>query len=239
MPQCKWNVSSIVICDTIPWTIPTTCTTIIGTVLANIEDVLTLNNLSGKGKYTRLCEQWLEQFMKDNNGRALAVSSCTSTLEMAAIAADMQPGDEVIVPSYTYVTTVNAFALRGAVPVFVDVDGATMNIDATLIERAITPKTRAIIPSPLWRARMRHGQNHGGRQKTPAVPCTSTYKGQMLGTIGNVGCLSVQEKKTFTAGGQAGALLVNDPALVERAEILYDNGTNRLRFMRGEVDHYQ
>lgn len=107
--------------------------------------------------------------VQDNNGRALVVSSCTFALEMAAIVADMQPGDEVIVPSYTYVTTVNAFALRGAVPVFVDVDDAMMNIDATLIERAITPKTRASIPSPLWRARMRHGQNHGGRQKTPAV----------------------------------------------------------------------
>ncbi|KAE8365225.1 pyridoxal phosphate-dependent transferase [Aspergillus caelatus] len=227
-------------------TIPTTCTTIIGTELANIEDVLTLKSLSGKGKYTRLCEQWLEQFLEGNSGRALVVSSCTSALEMAAILADIQPGDEVIVPSYTYVTTVNAFALRGAVPVFVDLEDATMNIDANLIEEAITPKTRAIIPVHYGRVScdmdkiMEVAKWHKLFVcEDAAMACMSTYKGQMLGTIGNVGCLSFQEKKNFTAGGQGGALLINDPALVERAVILYDHGTNRSRFTRGEVDRYQ
>ncbi|KAE8329177.1 pyridoxal phosphate-dependent transferase [Aspergillus sergii] len=194
-------------------TISTTCTTIIDTELANIEGVFTLNNLSDKRKYTRLCEQWPEQFMKDNNGRAL----------MATILADIQPGDEVIVPSYTYATTVNAFALRGAVPVFVDLDDATMNIDANLIEGAITPKTRAIIPvhyggvacdmDKIMEVAKRHQLFVC---EDAAMACTSTYKSQMLGTIGNIGCLSFQEKKNFTAGGQGGALL-----------ILYDHGTNR------------
>ncbi|KAB8256423.1 pyridoxal phosphate-dependent transferase [Aspergillus pseudonomiae] len=161
--------------------------------------------------------------VQDNNGRALVVSSCTFALEMAAIVADMQPGDEVIVPSYTYVTTVNAFALRGAVPVFVDQSspvhygGLACDMDKIM---EVAKRHRLFVC------------------EDAAMACTSTYKGQMLGTIGNVGCLSVQEKKNFTAGGQGGALLVNDPALVERAEILYDNGTNLLRFMRGEVDHY-
>ncbi|KAK6810903.1 hypothetical protein RU639_013336 [Aspergillus parasiticus] len=227
-------------------TISTTCTTIIGTELANIEDVLTLNILSGKGKYTRLCEQWLEQFMKGNSGRALVVSSFTSALEMAAILAGIQPGDEVIVPSYTYVTTVNAFALRGAIPVFIDLDDATMNIDMNFTEGAITPKMRAIIP-------VHYGGVACDMEKImevakthqlfvcedAAMACTSTYKSQMLGTIGNIGCFSFQEKKNFTVGGQGGALLVNDPALAERAEILYDYGANRSRFMRGEVDRYQ
>ncbi|KAE8338374.1 hypothetical protein BDV24DRAFT_166398 [Aspergillus arachidicola] len=227
-------------------TISTTCTTIIGTELANIGDVLTLSNLSGKGKYARLCEQWLEQFMKDKNGRALVVSSCTSALGMAAILADIQPGDEVIVPSYTYVTTVNAFALRGTVLVFVDLDDATMNIYANLIEGTITPKTRSIIPvhyggvtcdmDKIMEVSKRHQLFVC---EDAAMACTSTYKGQMLGTIGNIGCFSFQEKKNFTAKGQGGALLVNDPALAERAEILYDHGTNSSRFMRGEVDRYQ
>ncbi|KAB8270716.1 pyridoxal phosphate-dependent transferase [Aspergillus minisclerotigenes] len=223
-------------------TIPTAFTTIISTELVNIEDVLTLNNLSGKGKYTRLCDQWLEQFMKGKNGRALIVSSCTSALEMAAILADIQPGDEIIVPTYTYVTTVNAFALRGAVPVFVGLDDATMNIDANLIEGAITPKTRAIIPvhyggvacdmDKIMKVAKRHQLFVC---EDAAMACTSTYKGQILGTIGNIGCFSFQEKKSFTAGGQGGALLVNDRALVQRAEILYDHGINSSRFMRGEA----
>lgn len=226
--------------------VPTTCTTIVGSELAHVQDALTLSSLAGKGEYTRRCERWLEQFMVPGQGRALLVSSGTSALEMAAMLADIQPGDEVIVPSYTYVSTVNAFVLRGAVPVFVDLDDATMNIDAALIEAAITPRTRAIVPV-----------HYGGVAcdmdaimaiarryrlfvcEDAAMACTSTYHGRMLGTIGQVGCISFQEKKNFTAAGQGGALLVNDPTLVARAETLYDQGTNRARFLRGEVDRYQ
>ncbi|KAF7588439.1 hypothetical protein BBP40_005703 [Aspergillus hancockii] len=226
--------------------IPTTCATIVGSELGNIEEVLILHDLTGKGKYTRLCEQWLEQFMRNGNGRAMVVSSCTSALEMAAILANIQPGDEVIVPSYTYVTTVNSFVLRGAVPVFVDLDDATMNINAALIEAAITPKTRAIVPVHYGGVAcdmdkvMELARKHQLFVcEDAAMACTSTYKGRMLGTIGNVGCISFQEKKNFTAGGQGGALLLNDPDLIERAEILYYHGTNRARFMRGEVERYQ
>ncbi|THC88714.1 hypothetical protein EYZ11_011839 [Aspergillus tanneri] len=224
--------------------IPTICTTIVGTELANIKDVLTLNNLNGKGTYSRLCEQWLESSM--NGGRALAVSSCTTALEIAAILANIQPSDEIIVPSYTYVSSVNSFVLRGAVPVFVDLDNATMNIDAGLIEAAITPKTRVIVPvhyagiaCDMDRIMEVAKKHNLFVCEDAAMACTSTYKGRMLGTIGNVGCISFQEKKNFTAGGQGGALLINDPSLVERAEILYEHGTNRAPFMRGEVDRYQ
>ncbi|KAE8145006.1 pyridoxal phosphate-dependent transferase [Aspergillus avenaceus] len=224
--------------------IPTTCTTIVGTELANIQDALALNNLSGKGKYSRLCEEWLEQFM--STGRALVVSSCTSALEMAAILADIKPGDEVIVPSYTYVSTVNAFVLHGAVPVFVDLDDATMTIDASLIEAAVTSKTRVIVPVHYGGVACDMDKIMEVAQKhrlfvceDAAMACTSTYKGRMLGTIGHVGCISFQEKKNFTAGGQGGALLLNDAGLVARAETLYEHGTNRARFLRGEVDRYQ
>ncbi|KAE8157986.1 pyridoxal phosphate-dependent transferase [Aspergillus tamarii] len=185
-------------------TIPTTYITIIGTELVNIEDVLTLKNLSGKGEYTRLL-------------RALIVSSCTAALEMAAILAD-------------------TFALRDAVPVVVDLEDATMNIGPNLIEEAITPKTRAIIPVHYGGVAKRHKLFVC---EDAAMACMSIYKGQMLGMIGNVGCLSFQEKKSFTAGGQGRPLLINDPALAERAEILYNHGTNRPRFMRREVDRYQ
>ncbi|KAA8646647.1 uncharacterized protein ATNIH1004_005322 [Aspergillus tanneri] len=173
--------------------IPTICTTIVGTELANIKDVLTLNNLNGKGTYSRLCEQWLESSM--NGGRALAVSSCTTALEIAAILANIQPSDEIIVPSYTYVSSVNSFVLRGAVPVFVDLDNATMNIDAGLIEAAITPKTRVIVPV-----------HYAG------IACDMDR------------IMEVAKKHNL---------------LVERAEILYEHGTNRAPFMRGEVDRYQ
>lgn len=221
-----------------------TSTTIVGTEIANIRDVLESKGLGGRGQYTKLCEKWLESYM--DGGRALLVSSCTSALEMAAILANVKPGDEIIAPSYTYVTTVNSFALRGATPVFVDIDETTMNIDPEGIESAITSKTRAIVP-------VRYGgmacdmdsiMRIAKKQnlfvcEDAAMACTSTYHGRMLGTIGNVGCISFQEKKNFTAGGQGGALLVHDTSLIRRAETLYEHGTNRANFMRGEVECYQ
>ncbi|KAF9890525.1 hypothetical protein FE257_005930 [Aspergillus nanangensis] len=227
-----------------PERIPTTCPTIVGTELEFIKNVLKGDNLSGKGEYSRLCEQWLGQYMK--TGRPFVVSSCTSALEIAALLANIQPGDEVIFPSYTYVSSVNAFVLRGAVPVFVDLDDGTMNLDTGLIEAAITPKTRAIVPvhyagvSCDMDCIMQIANKHGLFVcEDAAMGCLSTHRGRMLGTIGHVGCISFQEKKNITAGGQGGAILVNDPKLVERAEILYEHGTNRGRFLRGEVDRYQ
>lgn len=227
-----------------PRKITATSATIVGTELAYIQDVLTSGTLNGKGKYSKLCQRWLESSMR--GGRALLVSSCTSALQIACMLANIQPGDEVIFPSYTYVTTVNSFVVHGAVPVFVDLDAATMNIDATRIEAAITPKTRAIVPVHYAgiACDMDHVIEIAKKHKLfvcedAAMACTSTYKGRMLGTIAPVGCISFQEKKNLTAGGQGGALLINDPDLIERAEMLYEHGTNRARFIRGEVDHYQ
>ncbi|KAJ6021474.1 hypothetical protein N7540_006978 [Penicillium herquei] len=223
--------------------ITATSSTVIGNELDYAREVLKSGNLNGKGQYSKLCEKWLESFMR--GGRAFVVSSCTSALEIAAILANIKPGDEIIVPSYAYVTTVNSFVLRGATPVWVDLD-EEMHIDASLIEAAITPKTRAIIPvhyggiacemDPIMDIAKRH---HLFVCEDAAMACTSMYKGRMLGTIGSVGCISFQERKNFTAGGQGGALLINDPNLIERAETIYEHGTNRARFIRGEVDRYE
>lgn len=218
--------------------------TIVGDEITYIKEVLESGNLNGKGKFSRLCEKWLEGFM--NGGRAFVVTSCTSALEIAAIIANIGPSDEVIVPSYTYVTTVNSFVLRGATPVFVDLEDDTMNIDARLIEAAITPRTRAIVPVHYgglacdMDSIMQIAKKHNLFVcEDAAMACTSTYKGRMLGTIAPIGCISFQEKKNFTAGGQGGALLINDPRLIERAESIYEHGTNRGRFVRGEVERYQ
>lgn len=181
-----------------------------------------------------------------HGGRAMMVSSCTSALEIAAMLAKIQPGDEIIVPSYTYVTTVNSFALRGAKPVFVDIESKTMNIDPDCIEAAITSRTRAIIAVHYggMACDMDHIIKIGKKYslfvcEDAAMACTSTYNGRMLGTIGDIGCISFQEKKNFTAGGQGGAILINNPDLIERAETIYEHGTNRASFMRGEIEHYQ
>lgn len=227
-----------------PRDIKNTSATIMGSELAHIDNCIHSGNLNGKGIYTKLCEKWLESFM--HSGRAFIVSSGTSALEMAAILVGIQPGDEVIVPSYTYVTTVNSFVLRGAIPVFVDLDHATMNIKASLIEAAITSKTRAIIPVHYGGVACDMDVVMQTAQKynlivceDAAMACCSTFHGRMLGTIGNLGCISFQEKKNFTAGGQGGALLVNDPSLLEHAEILYEHGTNRGSYLRGEVERYE
>ncbi|KAJ5183483.1 hypothetical protein N7492_001099 [Penicillium capsulatum] len=191
-----------------------------------------------------VCERWLESFV--HGGRALLVSSRTSALEIVGILADIQPGDEVIFSSHTYVTTANSFVLCGAVPVFVDLDEKTMNIDANQIKAAITPKTRAIVPvhyagiaCDMDRI-MEIAEKHGLFVcEDDAMACTSTYKGRMLGTIAPVGCISFQEKKNLTAGGQGGAILINDPTLVDRVEVIYQHGTNRAGFVRGEIDQYR
>ncbi|OJJ72255.1 hypothetical protein ASPBRDRAFT_55474 [Aspergillus brasiliensis CBS 101740] len=224
--------------------IPTFKPTVTGHELEAIQEVLASRTLTGKGKYTALCQRWLESNMP--HGKAFVLSSCTSALEIAALLADLQPGDEVIVPSYTYVSTVNAFVVHGALPVFVDVEETTMNIDAQKIEDVITPRTKVIVPVHYAgiACDMDTILNIANRHdllvvEDAAMACGSTYRGRALGTIGHLGCISFQEKKVFTSGGQGGALLVNRDSLVARAEILYEHGTNRAQFSRGEVDSYR
>lgn len=198
--------------------------------------------LAGDGHFTKLCSAWLEQFTGCT--KALLTHSCTAALEMAAILADIQPGDEVIMPSYTFVSTANAFVLRGAVPVFVDIRPDTLNIDETLIEGAITEKTKAIVPVHYAGVAcemdiiMDIARRHDLLVVEDAAQgVMASYKGRPLGTIGHLGCFSFHETKNIISG-EGGALLINDARLVERAEIIREKGTNRSLFFRGQVDKY-
>lgn len=198
--------------------------------------------LAGDGAFTRMCHGWLEE--RTGARRALLTHSCTAALEMAAILADIQPGDEVIMPSYTFVSTANAFVLRGAVPVFVDIRPDTLNLDETLIEAAITDKTRAIVPVHYagvaceMDAIMDIAARHDLLViEDAAQGIMSSYKGRPLGSIGHLAALSFHETKNIISG-EGGALLVNDPELAERAEIIREKGTNRSQFFRGQVDKY-
>jgi len=198
--------------------------------------------LAGDGIFTKKCQQWLEE--TTGCRKALLTHSCTAALEMAAILADIQPGDEVIMPSYTFVSTANAFVLRGGVPVFVDIRPDTLNIDESLIEAAITPKTKAIVPVHYagvgceMDVIMDIARRHNLLViEDAAQGVTAFYKGKSLGSIGDLGALSFHETKNIISG-EGGALLVNNPALVERAEIIREKGTNRSKFFRGEVDKY-
>lgn len=198
--------------------------------------------LAGDGPFTKLCHEWLEQ--KTGAHKALLTHSCTAALEMAALLLDIQPGDEVIMPSYTFVSTANAFVLRGGVPVFVDIRPDTLNIDERLIEAAITPKTRAIVPvhyagvacemDTIMDIARRHGL---AVVEDAAQGVMSTYKGRALGSIGDLGCYSFHETKNIISG-EGGALLVNNPKYAEQAEIIREKGTDRSRFFRGQVDKY-
>ena len=199
-------------------------------------------HLAGDGGYTRHCHAWLEEHIGTH--RALLTHSCTAALEMAAILADIQPGDEVIMPSYTFVSTANAFVIRGGVPVFVDIRPDTLNIDETLIEAAITDKTKAIVPVHYagvgceMDAIMALARKYGLLViEDAAQGVMATYKGRPLGSIGHLGTLSFHETKNLISG-EGGALLVNDPELAERAEIVREKGTNRSQFFRGQVDKY-
>jgi len=207
-----------------------------------MSDALARGHLAGDGYYTKRCHQWLEQRLGCR--RALLTHSCTGALDMAAILCDLAPGDEVIMPSYTFVSTANAFALRGAVPVFVDVRADTINIDERLIETAITSRTRAIAVVHYagvaceMDAIMTIAQRRNLLVVEDAAQALlATYKGRNLGTIGQLGCVSFHETKNILSG-EGGALLVNDERFVERAEIVREKGTNRSRFLRGEVDKY-
>lgn len=199
-------------------------------------------HLAGDGEFTKKCHAWFENRL--GTPRALLTHSCTAALEMAAILCDLSPGDEVIMPSYTFVSTANASVLRGAVPVFVDIRPDTLNIDEELIESAITGKTRAIVvvhyagvACEMDRI-MDIAQRHGLLViEDAAQALLSTYRGKFLGTIGHLGCLSFHETKNIISG-EGGALLVNDSRFLERAEIIREKGTNRSQFFRGQVDKY-
>ena len=200
------------------------------------------NMLAGDGPFTKRCHQWLEQHSGCN--KALLTHSCTAALEMAALLLDIQPGDEVIMPSYTFVSTANAFVLRGGVPVFVDIREDTLNLDERLIEAAITPRTKAIVPVHYagvaceMDAIMGIAHRHGLRVVEDAAQgVMASYKGQALGSIGDLGTYSFHETKNVISG-EGGALLVNDPVVALRAEIIREKGTDRSRFFRGEVDKY-
>lgn len=199
-------------------------------------------HLSGDGAFTRACHHWLEQATGCH--KALLTHSCTGALEMAALLLDLAPGDEVIMPSFTFVSTANAFVLRGAVPVFVDIRADTLNIDETLVEAAITDRTKAICVVHYagvacdMDAILSIAERHGLHVVEDAAQgVAASYKGRPLGSIGHLGALSFHETKNVISG-EGGALLVNDPAYCERAEIIREKGTNRSRFFRGEVDKY-
>lgn len=213
-----------------------------GKELGYITEAHTRGQLSGDGDFTRRCSTWLKE--KSGSSRVLLTHSCTAALEMAAILADIQPGDEVIMPSYTFVSTANAFVLRGGVPVFVDIRLDTLNIDESLIEDAITSRTKAIVPVHYagvpceMDSIMDIARRHGLLViEDAAQALISTYKGKMLGSIGDFGCYSFHETKNIISG-EGGALLINNPLLVERAEIIREKGTNRCKFFRGQVDKY-
>lgn len=201
------------------------------------------DKISGDGKYGQQCQHWFEQQLGCK--KALLTPSCTQALEMAALLIDIQPGDEVIMPSYTFVSTANAFVLRGAKIVFVDIRPDTMNIDEKLIEAAITPKTKAIVPvhyagvacemDMIMDIANRHGLCV---IEDAAQGMMSTYKGRPLGTIGHMGAYSFHETKNFTSGGEGGLLIINDEQYIRRAEIIREKGTNRSLFFRGMVDKY-
>jgi len=198
--------------------------------------------LAGDGYFTRKCQAWLEHNLECE--KALLTHSCTAALEMAAILCDIEPGDEVIMPSYTFVSTANAFVLRGGVPVFVDIRSDTLNIDETKIEQAVTDKTKAIVVVHYaglaceMDAVMSIAKKHNLFViEDAAQALLSTYKNRCLGTIGDLGTISFHETKNIISG-EGGVLLVNNKSFIERAEIIWEKGTNRKKFFRGEVDKY-
>ncbi len=199
--------------------------------------------ISGDGEFTKRCHRWFEEKLECK--KALLTTSCTHALEMTAILIDIQSGDEVIMPSYTFVSTANAFALRGAKIIFVDIRPDTMNIDESLIEDAITEKTKAIVPvhyagvacemDTIMDIANRHGLFV---IEDAAQGMMSSYKGQPLGTIGHFGTFSFHETKNYTSGGEGGLLIINDDRFSDQAEVIREKGTNRSQFFRGMIDKY-
>jgi dTDP-4-amino-4,6-dideoxygalactose transaminase len=213
-----------------------------GEELGHIQEAIDNLHLSGNGPFTARCAQWLQEQL--GCARALLTGSCTAALEMAMLVAGVGPGDEVIVPSFAFPTTAGAVALRGAVPVFVDVREDTLNLDERLVEEAVTPRTRALLPVHYAGVACRMeelaaiARSHGlALVEDAAQGISATWRGQSLGTIGDLGCLSFHETKNLICG-EGGALLVNRAAWVHRAEVVQEKGTNRSAFLRGEIDRY-
>lgn len=213
-----------------------------GKELVYIAEAHTNGMLAGDGPFSKRCHTWLEN--TTGARKALLTHSCTAALEMAAILLDITPGDEIIMPSYTFVSTANAFVRQGGVPVFVDIRPDTLNIDENLIEEAVTPKTRAIVPVHYAgvACEMNGIMDIAGRRdlfviEDAAQSIMSRYNDKPLGAIGHLGCLSFHETKNIMSG-EGGALLINEEAFVERAEIIREKGTNRSQFFRGQVDKY-
>ncbi|MDP9192871.1 MAG: dTDP-4-amino-4,6-dideoxygalactose transaminase [Acidobacteriota bacterium] len=222
--------------------IPFTRVHVTGREIEYIREAIDSNRLGGDGAFTKRCEAWLEKSI--GSVRALLTHSCTAALEMAAILADMGPGDEVIMPSFTFASTANAFALRGATPVFVDIEPHTMNLDPERVKEAVTARTRAIVPVHYagiacdMDALLEIGRNSNALIIEDAAQALhGEWSGRPLGSIGEMGALSFHETKNVTSG-EGGCLLVNDPELIERAEIVREKGTDRGRFHRGQVDKY-
>ena len=222
----------------IPFNVPHT----LGREYEYMKAAVESRHVSGNGSFTKQCHDWLESHTGCH--RALLTHSCTAALEMTALLLDLEPGDEVIMPSFAFVSTANAFVLRRAVPVFIDIRPDTLNIDEALIERAITPRTRAVVAlhyagvgcemDAIVDVASRHAIVV---VEDAAQGIMASYCGAPLGSIGQLGALSFHETKNLIAG-EGGALLVNDPRYAERAEILWEKGTNRPQFSRGQVDKY-
>lgn len=214
-----------------------------GREMIYIKQAVDAQKICGDGQFTAKCNKWIEN--KTGCEKALLTTSCTHATELAALLADIRPGDEVIMPSYTFVSTADAFVLRGATPVFVDIRPDTMNIDETLIEDAINERTKAIVPVHYAGVgcEMDVIMDIAGRHNLMVIEdaaqgIMSTYKGQALGAIGDMGCFSFHETKNFSMG-EGGALLMKDSRFIEDAEIFREKGTDRSKFFRGQVDKYR
>ncbi len=208
-----------------------------------IREAIEAEHICGDGIFTKKCNDWIEK--QTGTAKALLTTSCTHATEMAALLLELQPGDEVIMPSYTFVSTADAFVLRGAVPVFADIRPDTMNLDEALIEAAVTERTRAIVPvhyagvSCEMDRILEIAEKYGlAVVEDAAQGVCASYKGRALGTMGDYGCFSFHETKNFSMG-EGGALLIRDPEHVEDAEILREKGTDRSKFFRGQVDKYR
>lgn len=214
----------------------------VGNELEYVRQAIDNQKICGDGPFTKKCSQWIES--KTGTSKALLTTSCTHATEMAALLLDIKPGDEVIMPSYTFVSTADAFVLRGAKAVFVDIRPDTMNIDENLMENAITEHTKAIVPvhyagvscemDKITELALKYNLKI---VEDAAQGLLSTYKGKMLGTIGDFGCYSFHETKNYSMG-EGGALLIRDPNYIEKAEIIREKGTNRSKFFRGQIDKY-